>query len=233
MNTLCNRNTWNFLQCKRASRLVCWVAILMMINSVVAHAGIVNGSFENGFDGWTIGTPSGSYITIYNSQYIPTDGNYDAWFSGIVESLAQVSVFSYNDIRQTFSASAGQILQVDAMNSSSTYASPPNGNAEVNIYFNVSGNNYFEYVHLSGNTSWTTLSFPPFPTTGEYQIDCAVGANAIPGGEGPPQSQATIDFRIDNVKLVPEPSTFVLLFAGAIGILVWTWRGRKRVNRLE
>jgi hypothetical protein len=246
MNTLCNLNRWTLFYRKPASQLACWAVILLIINSNVAQADIVNGSFENGINGWTVSRTGVGYYNgnVDNSSYLPTDGNYDAWFSGYAEAgtlpyLMNMSA-SIISITQTFSASAGQILQCDAMNSSSsTYSIPPVGSGgyagSANVYadIGVTGIGYSQSFHLSGISSWTTLSFASFPTSGEYQIVCKVDAHTLTGlalNESPPPTYiyypatALIDFRIDNVQLVPEPSTLILLFAGAIGFLCRTWR---------
>ncbi|MGD0383396.1 MAG: PEP-CTERM sorting domain-containing protein [Thermoguttaceae bacterium] len=240
MNTLCNLNRWTLFYRKPASQLACWAVILLIINSNLAQADIVNDSFENGLNGWTASrTGIGYYVAeLDNSSYLPTDGNYDAWFSGYAEAgtlpyLMDMSA-SIISITQTFSASAGQILQCDAMNSSSsTYSGPPGGYANVTALIQVTGTGYNQSFSPSGNSSWTTLSFASFPTSGTYQIVCRVDAHVTDGmelNESPPPTYiyypatALIDFRLDNVQLVPEPSTLILLFAGVIGFLCRTWR---------
>ena len=44
------------------------------------------------------------------------------------------------------------------------------------------------------------------------------------------RSDGSRESGIDNVGLIPEPSTFLLLTMGAVGLLVYAWRRRKRTT---
>ena len=255
MNAFCNFNSSTLFHRKPATRLACWAVLVLIINSNPAQADIVNGSFENGLNGWTLSSTGIGYWNgnVYNSTYLPTDGNKEAWFSGYAEAgtlpyLMDQSI-SITSISQSFSASAGQTLQFDAMNSSSsTITNPPAGSggyagqASVHGYITLTGIGYNQSFNFSGISSWTTYSFASFPTSGDYQIVCKVQADTLTGMEvnqSPPPTYiyypatALVDFRLDNVHLTPEPSTLILLFAGAIGFLYRTWRRRKLINRLD
>ena len=72
-------------------------------------------------------------------------------------------------------------------------------------------------VSEDGNSLY--LNFEPDPPASG---PCAGGG----GGSG----ATAIGVAALNVKAVPEPSTLLLLAAGAIGLLGWAWRRRKRIS---
>ena len=214
------------------------ISIAAFVAVIGAKAAVVNGSFETGdYTGWE--TFYQTSLETAASGVSPTHGNYFAYlaapdggdgnasaletFLGVSDSALQGIKNGYTDftsgsaIRTTFSASAGSVLTFDSrfltdedLPSSWDFAfytlnyTPSSlGDTETST-FSVLG------AYLVGGyqgTPWSSTSII-LPNSGSYTLGFGVlqaGDNSVSSG-----------LAVDNVSVVPEPSTII---AGALLLL--------------
>ena len=136
-------------------------------------------------------------------------------------------------LSQTFSATAGQSVSFDYCVSQLTSGGSGAGSGWASLQFSLSGGAYDEsFSQSSSDSAWVTYTFPAFSSDGTYTIafQAAADASAPAIGSGdpdppPPGSwNSHVSADIDNVRLVPEPSTLVLLGIVALGLLGYARR---------
>lgn len=213
---------------KALSRVTfCWglFFIVLAASSRTGYADIVNGGFESGqfyFDGW-----SGSGSNFYIDSSHASEGSRSA--------LIDIDARACEDatLVQEFSANAGQSLSFDCLLQQLWVIDPPNTAASASLVVTVVGPDFFGLWSADGfpQGEWATNTFPAFPSTGDYtvSIEARADAHILDPSQGTQFPLVRIQANFDNVQLVPEPSTFVLIGIGAMGVLFRVW-GRRRLS---
>ncbi|MGD0652786.1 MAG: PEP-CTERM sorting domain-containing protein [Thermoguttaceae bacterium] len=208
----------------------CCVLILALYPQIIC-AEIVNGSFESSpsFDGWVISSDPGTTATILpgTPENPAPEGLYYANLSAFTNSYGPpVGV----GISQYIFASAGESLMFDYKLYSGL---PPCTFGDVGAVVTLSdagGNIDTVYLGNSSSEVWSTSSLPSFLTSEYYTVNLFAFAQMVMGGGGGGGGggSAYSYLYLDNVRLVPEPSIFILLGIGAISLFAYSWRRRKR-----
>jgi hypothetical protein len=205
---------------KLFSRVVSGVLVATIFSSGAAlRAGIINGSFEDGLTGWYDACNFGGVSAMSSMNGLgATDGNYFAYVSSTASSE-----HGNGEARfwQTFSADTDGVLMFDFSSS-------------LTIYSGGSANDYAQ-VWLDGATiaasggppEWSSISCPV--SQGPHTLYLWLRAETLGGGIG---TQVVTGMAIDHVRLVPEPSTFVLFGTGALGFLACSCVRRRRIMSL-
>jgi hypothetical protein len=225
----------------RLTIIVLAAACALLVAADCARAQIINGGFESGSAGWTLTYSNpidGNTSITFPTSGTPAQGAEYAHLDCLVIGPQPPPIFVDQGncaLSQTFTASAGQWVSFDYRDDGYVNG----GGLYDNDFFIVScGTNHLQdYIGIpefgqSIGNGWYTYSFPPFTSAGTYTFTAEAYAEAQgqPGG----QTMSEEDPDIDAVTLnsVPEPSTFALLGAAAIGRLGWALRkGKSRYGR--
>ncbi len=220
---------------KRIIRSLLVAGVLSFAGVQSSQAAIINGSFEDGFTGWeTIGN---NKIRTENFGSGPTDGNKQSLSLTSGDAVGQRKLESFlglesrsldwlgngnategSAIKQTFTASAGDVISFD-------YNFLTNEDTPSSYY------NDFAFVTLTGvgeladtNSSTVTsltsfdeeTGFATFTQTIEVSGTYTLGIGVVDSGDKKVKS----GILVDNVKQVPEPltifSSFIVLGFGAV-----------------
>ncbi|MCC6123380.1 MAG: PEP-CTERM sorting domain-containing protein [Pirellulales bacterium] len=214
---------------------------------------IQNGGFETasfpkpiGFigiqytDGWMADCRVYSYI-------LPTTGA-----SVVINGLAPAEGYQYATLRadswssygmgggdiatlttsSLFQATAGDILAFEYRGSKTVDSTDPNwSNAEIS--FTISGPSGSNTLSLNTTSDWTTIT-RTFMEMGDYSLSFKAESHVQQEWRqvswDPPFGRlidhwAVAKIDVDNVRIVPEPSTFILLGMSALS-LIYVWRRR-------
>ncbi len=198
------------------------------------YADIINGDFENGFDGWSIGYGG------YCGKWIDSDSlNPENHFVTLMTEFNQSftgGIYLY----QTFFANAGESLGFDYKLSCAVNSGDGEGGGSAWCWSSLRGidDEYNQFIYLADigtvtyitlDIDWNRYSFPAFSTDGYYTIEFAAEVFFFTSSMDPMAPGACAFLSIDNVA--PEPSIFTLLGIGLVCLLSYTRRLRKRQSR--
>jgi hypothetical protein len=199
---------------------------------------IINGGFEDASSAtdpwlptiWTIpGWTSSAYttwggilssnITINIHNDTPAEGNQYANLEvnapGPIHSSSGGEAFASLTTTEPFHASVGDTLLFD-------YRAGFDGYSSTSV--TIAGSGGTSTMALAGASDWTTFAFV-MPEFGDYTVGFQTYTYCPPHQlDNPIFTSATL--QMDNVRVVPEPSTIALLFTASLGGLLW-WRRRR------
>jgi hypothetical protein len=193
-----------------------------------AKAEVVNGNFETGdLTGWNVvevyhvSPPSLSYVHVepgsgagatYGAEIFAHCGG-----GGVVPSA---DPFAETRLNTTFWYDGAGPIEFDYH----SYTGGFDGGGGT-VYVGVSGPDLANLFSIPTQSEWTTFSFDPFAgqihEPGEYTFSFIASTVRNPQDE---MSSGSASLYIDNVRVAPEPSTFVLLAIAAIGLFAWRRR---------
>ena len=232
-------------------KLFSWLSAVMVLlflsSSLLAQ--VTNGGFETGnLTGWN--TNASTYgagpADVYENGYAgeePTEGQYLATLEVLAGSPGDGICFS--ELEQQFSVTAGDVLKFDwygdavaegyefeggmweahSMVSVIVYETDP-WSPIFDIYINAMTSPGWLFSS-SGTNGWQTEQVA-FDTPGNYTLQFRIDGEIMSMGAGEPEfpMPGTGGFvGVDNVRLVPEPSTITLLLCGLAGLAL---RRRRR-----
>ena len=218
------------------------------------EANIVNGDFANygalmpgpnymynPFPGWNeswlpfTGFGAGSMVSATSSSLASQGQSSVALNASIFQSQGSWGPGSFT-ISQTFSAAFGESLSFDydASYMSTTVPPPPAGDspggADAEFKASLTGASYSQSWYTSATSSgWANFVFAPFTVAGTYTVQFSAYVDVSPAyGQYPDNGnyQANSEANVDNVQLVPEPSTVALLLASGACLLAFAWQER-------
>ncbi|NEQ72367.1 MAG: PEP-CTERM sorting domain-containing protein [Okeania sp. SIO2C9] len=220
-------------------------ATLATLSTFSGASAIVNGSFENGFTGWsTIGDTSiedssfgtapsdGNFNALMNSDFGVSESELEAFLGlglGDIDSSLNIDATIGSGIKQTIFAEAGDTLTFD-FNFLTNEFTPEeffNDSAFVSItslelLADTNSNFVTSMTPVSEETGYQSFSFT-FSETANYTLGFGVvnvGDTIVNSG-----------LLIDNVELTastPEPTTILSLFTTACGAFSLLKRNQKK-----
>lgn len=203
-------------------KLKVFVFLFFLQASTSLNAAVVqNGGFENGLANWSVQRNTdfaGDPIRVVPQfeGYGPTDG---ASFALLRSSLAN----TYNVLSQAVNLKAGDRLAGSAFFKTTDYM-PYNDDAYIRIVEldAVLFSSRVSAVGDYGGTPWTNFEFA-IPTTGTYTIELAI-RNAMDGS-------APSYLGVDNLRMVPEPTSMATMSLASVFLLGRLKRLRKKWAR--
>lgn len=196
-----------------------------------AEAGIVNGNFETGdFTGWDVNdsvvspaVPIAASVTSFNGSYV---GQLE--YAGNQEGLFEGS------ISQDFTALEGQFLYYRLfmrMGSDAAEGQPSGQQQFTGRLTNLDTLSELPFVTYTTPGTGPFLAILNFGTAnintplsaGNYRLRFATRLNNTAG----PNTQFLM--RLDNVRLVPEPATWLIAVVGSVATAGYTWRRSRRM----
>ncbi|MGE0406963.1 MAG: PEP-CTERM sorting domain-containing protein [Candidatus Korobacteraceae bacterium] len=197
-----------------------------------ARASIVNGDFETGdFTGWDINDsvvptaiPISAAVSTFNGSQV-AQMQYAGDQAGILAGA----------ISQDFVASAGQLLKFQMymrLESDAATGQPSGNHIFRGSLTNLDTNSTLPFV------TYTTPGTGPFMTifnfgtygintplsTGNYRLRFSTELNNVAG------INTQYLFRLDNVRLVPEPATWITGLVGALALTCVAWRRSRQAT---
>jgi hypothetical protein len=211
------------------------LVIVLLGASSQTSAEIVNGGFEMGLSpGWSqnqfIFRPAQPGYGNAGIGWVlaPSEGVHAAnlWAeSHATSSNQQVHDENWASLTQTFSATAGQSVSFDYFVPSCITSGSGLGVSGAYLKATLSGVGYQkQFIESSSSSGYDSYAFPAFASDGTYTATFQAYTAADVFGNG--EYHAYVNADIDNVRLVPEPATLVLLVVGGIGLPACAWRRR-------
>jgi hypothetical protein len=201
------------------------IAGLMLAATIgQAHAGFVNGSFEDGLTGWTASDLSlvsvvSSYQGIADDSLAPGGPTFGPASGDYFATLRGGDSEAYTTLSQTFSAVAGQTLSGSAF-----FKANDTEDFNDDAYVKLIGANGLELFSSSvsavddyGSTPWTSFSHT-FTVGGSFTLEAGV-INILAFDAGF-DSVLGLDAVQLSAETVPEPASVALWGLGAVGILI-------------
>jgi hypothetical protein len=213
-----------------------------------AEAEIVNGDFEQAsLNGWTTGTASSSpnsegECEVADSWIAGYDGRYGCLLTASANAFlpSETSAWGIARLSQTFSGTVGQEVALWVRPYILYYSYNGSIPAMMSIVgevelFDAEQHNMIWQQSLDMGTigvpsEWTRLTSDPLPSAGNYTLRISLEAATTLSAEASGFDSVNIlgYLDVDEVQLVPEPSTLVLLVIGTASLLAYVWRRRSR-----
>lgn len=212
----------------------CILTSILAICTASAYAESIfpNGHFENGFDGWTTDYDDGDSNVRIDSW---EREHYAVISAGATASYFYSPAMGYASISSFFIADAGQSLILDFKETylrTSGYYANASGRIEILDY---TGTPIFVRDLETAASDWINWTSGIFPYTGQYclnisaRVDVDVDLSTPPNPlSKPEQTSAVFLVDVDNVSLVPEPSSLMLFGIGVISLCFFSKKWRKR-----
>jgi hypothetical protein len=216
---------------------ICVIMLTLAVLPNIASADVTNGGFETGdFTGWsTIGVASietaaygagpteGSYqaLVISEDGSLVSDSTIETFLglaAGTLDGLIDDDATAGSAIKQTITASAGDMLTFDwnfltdemvGTVPDFTFVSIVSGTSE--ILADVGSSTFVSSATTFSNETGFTMFTYTFPTSGTFTLGFGVmhaWDNEVDSG-----------LLLDNVTIIPEPTTICLLGLGALSLL--------------
>lgn len=213
----------------KAARII---TVGLMLSAQVFADGLINGDFEaNNLSGWNVSrTGHGTYQSEAAAVGGTTSNSLVGWlYSGADGSIYGTSGDSQVSLSQTFYALAGQQLRFDyftyCTDSAGAFRSFTNQYtcaAQALLSFNeVVVWSMSLPVDPSGNLlDWGTVFTDVFEQSGDYTISFVLETWAQYSIPLEAPAAVSLSAELDNVQVIPEPSSVLLMAIGAIAIIV-------------
>ena len=219
------------------------LAAIAFSTPALAQNAVGNGSFENGFTGWTTGNVGGGtapvVITYNNTNGYPTGAFGEPILSNTVTSLSPdavgnaVAYFS-SDTANPDSLTTSIVLAANTVyNLGFDYYAPRNG---INNPFDASLSFLVGGVPVGQTLTAGSVARPPAATWFNFNTTFNSGAGGATNltlefrGLGVTAADFAID-RVYAVAAVPEPASWALMIGG-FGIMGYTLRRRRSLATL-
>ncbi len=204
------------------NRILLAAAVLFFTTDV--RAGIINGDFETqDLTGWTSFAEPGSDVSA--AELTVGSPFFFSTYVGFLRAQPTGDQTTSGWLEQSFNASDGDVLQFDA---DWNINQPPFGSPTTTVLLEVTGPgaNYALAPTEDGPGIWSSISVP-LAADGSYVLRLTVSATStvlpIIG-----ESRGFATARVDNVRLVPEPSSLVMATLAVVGVATYAGRRRRR-----